>query len=246
MSPYTVPSPAELHLLLILSDSALPTGGFIASSGLESFAKHGFLHLPSSSSSASPLTTSSSRSSSNTEAIVDFARAEVEHYASTTSSFVITSLECVQSVLPGSEIGKGKGKERVIETLVEIDEYQEATMLSHVMRRSSKAQGVALLTLYSRGLTRPPDSETSFRHDSTDEPEEDGLEYDGGIEERAREIVEGYKRLIRAGKAKGHLSICWGVMTAALGLSLGQSSLLLSALPRSTSLSCSKTPHSPS
>jgi len=34
----------ETYLLLLLSDSNLPTGGFVASSGLESFYAHGLLH----------------------------------------------------------------------------------------------------------------------------------------------------------------------------------------------------------
>lgn len=34
---------AEDYLVLILSDSNLPTGGFIASAGLESYYSHGFL-----------------------------------------------------------------------------------------------------------------------------------------------------------------------------------------------------------
>jgi len=34
--------------------------------------------------------------------------------------------------------------------------------------------------------------------------------------------------LIRAGRAMGHLAVCWGVMTAVLGLSLGTSFILLS------------------
>jgi urease accessory protein UreF len=42
-------------------------------------------------------------------------------------------------------------------------------------------------------------------------------------EQIAVDVVEGYKRYIRKGVAPGHLAVCWGVMTAGLGLSLGES-----------------------
>ena len=209
MAPYSSPSSEELHLLFTLSDSALPTGGFIASSGLESFAKHGFLPSFASSSSSSPTSIAS-------RAITEFAHAEVEHYASTTSPFLVSAYKCLQSALEGN----GKGKEQAIDGLVEIDYFHEAAFLSHVSRRSSKAQGVALLTLFSRGLTQPPGFESS--DDESDVG--DGRERDR--QQMGRDVIEGYKRLIRARKAMGHLAVCWGVMTAALGLSLGQSSYL--------------------
>lgn len=217
MSSYDPPTSTELHLLYTLSDSALPTGGFIASSGLESFAKHGFLSSSLSSSS------SSSSGSAHGITITDFARAEVEHYAQTTVPFLISSFQCVEAK------GKGKGKTvdhvGVIGELVKMDEYHEATLLSHVSRRSSSAQGVALLTLLSRGLTRPlgyeSKSEDDGDGDGDGEGESDGDDLDGDRLEFGKGVVDGCKRLIRVGKAMGHLAICWGLMTAALGLSLG-------------------------
>ncbi|CAD6588685.1 MAG: hypothetical protein TREMPRED_005122 [Tremellales sp. Tagirdzhanova-0007] len=216
--PSPEPSSAELHLLFTLSDSALPTGGFISSSGLESFAKHGFLSSPSSS-------TWTIDPHNSTHAITEFARAEVEHYASTTSIFVLSSFYCVEAALNHKN---SKSKGQAIDELVEMDMYHESAMLSHVARRSSRAQGVALLTLFSRGLIPPPG------HDDPD-PELCSDEA-SGMKELAKHIVEGYKRLIRAGKAMGHLAICWGVITAALGLALGSSFLSWIQVPRSSSL----------
>jgi len=217
MSAYAAPSAAELHLLFTLSDSALPTGGFIASSGLESYAKHGFLVSPSSPASFSSYP---NPASSPSQALTEFARAEVEHYANTTAVFVISAFKCVESALSIST--EEKGREKPIDELVHVDAFHEATLLSHVSRRSSKAQGVALLTLFSRGLAVP----TGFGP-STSDPKHQ-TELDPAGERGGRDIVMGYKRLIRAGRAMGHLAVCWGVMTAVLGLSLGTSFILLS------------------
>ncbi len=48
--------------------------------------------------------------------------------------------------------------DHLLSALLALDARHEACLLSHVSRRSSKAQGVALLTLFSRGLSQPPAS----------------------------------------------------------------------------------------
>ncbi|ORY35409.1 hypothetical protein BCR39DRAFT_5952 [Naematelia encephala] len=257
--------PTELHLLFILLDSNLPTGGFVSSSGLESWAKHGFLSNPTYSSSsttqASSVTQSSSSSKSSynsrpnqvqvIKAITDFARAEVESYSRTTGYFVRDAWKALDQISTMemdicSKCGKSRKSsiinrkmaeedvekvsvedvkikvsvEDVVKVLVELDQYHESTLLSHVSRRSSKAQGIAMLTLHARGLSKP------VRVDMDEDKDEDGNENKNEIQRerekdgRAREVVEGFKRCIRAGKSPGHLAVCWGVMCAALGLSL--------------------------
>lgn len=222
----THPSPEELHLLYILLDPNLPTGGFIASSGLESYAKHGFIH------SSNPSNTKTA------EGVVRFAKAEVENYGATTGGFVRDAWGVMDSHLEGRS-WKGKAKElggstvhedgrgvqspdateaelkveETVRALQDLDAYHESTLLSHVARRSSKAQGVAMLTLYTRGLSIPSVPGSSFSASASNENTK---------EARARKVVEGYKRSIRGGKSSGHLAICWGVMTAALALSLGE------------------------
>lgn len=177
-------SPSELHLLYVLLDSNLPTGGFVSSSGLESYAKHGFLP-------PNPQTKNG---------LIEFAKAEIENYGLMTLGFVSDAWKAFnddRATSTGSDEG-------VLKIIVELDRYHESTSLSHVARRSSKAQGVAMLTLYVRGL-----------HDPNDENPENS---------RARRIIDDYKRLIRKGDTPGHLAVCWGVVSAALGLSLGMSS----------------------
>jgi urease accessory protein UreF len=166
--PSRIPThPTEQHLLHVLLDSNLPTGGFISSSGLESFAKHGLLDKQG-----------------VTQSVVAFARAEIENYRMMTLCFVVDAWNLVTS---GDTLDK----------IVTLDMYHESTTLSHVARRSSKAQGVAMLTLYARGLC-PSGT--------------------GNV------MIDEYKRLIRQNKTPGHLAVCWGVITAVLGLPLGTSS----------------------
>jgi urease accessory protein len=177
-------------------------------------------------------------------AITRFAEAEVENYARSTAPFAFDAWRVVDKALRGGGAercsscnrSRSKGKQRaqpesevmsgsevevqtVLEAILALDAQQEACLLSHVSRRSSKAQGVAMLTLYSRGLSRPE----GFDLDSDLQNGDEGESLASfKREEMAKELVEGYKRWIRKGSAPGHLAVCWGVMTAALGLSIGE------------------------
>ncbi|WRT68266.1 uncharacterized protein IL334_005242 [Kwoniella shivajii] len=273
------PTEVELHLLYVLLDSNLPTGGFVSSSGLESFAKHGFLSpIPPTyhSSFSSSVTTTPNRADQSPEikkrsvgeGIVEFAKAEVKNYAMTTGSFVGDSWTLVHDALRQYETqrrtskgkGKGKGKgtadeiataeeeeqleidklvEKVVESISRLDKYHEATLLSHVGRRSSKAQGVAMLTLYTRGLSKPTYETSSDRdqlhkitngHDNDDydddyddDDSEKEIDWEVKRDETTKKIVDSFKRLIRKNESPGHLAVCWGLMTSCLGLSLDRS-----------------------
>jgi urease accessory protein UreF len=175
----------ERHLLYILLDSNLPTGGFVASSGLESYSKHGFL---SSSSTSQHLTPQ--------EAVVRFAERSVTNYASSTLGFV-------RDAWAGLEKGR-------IEELIRLDEMYEAMTLNHVTRRSSTAQGVALLTLLTKGFSVP----TMPNLDIGSRQEDSMLKY--------KTTINTFKLRIRRGEAHGHLPVCWGLLTRAMGLSLGK------------------------
>ncbi|OXG49318.1 hypothetical protein J010_03679 [Cryptococcus neoformans] len=205
------PSAKELHLLYVLTDSNLPTGGFVSSSGLESFAKHGFL---SSQYSYTPKEFKDGvlGKKNMTRGLVDFARAEVSNYASTTGGFVMDGWTCVNDSRKASEAGNGiieDEMQRVLQKIQALDKYHECTLLSHVGRRSSKAQGVAMLTLFSRGLSRPVGIDEYLNEDGGGP---------GSTDELGVKIVEGYKKMVILEKAPGHLAVCWGVITAALGL----------------------------
>lgn len=245
MSNYPPLSPTELHLLYVLLDSNLPTGGFVSSSGLESYAKHGFLSIPS---NPDPYRTRKGDETSHAHArkaprgiqevtagMVGFAEAEVGQYASTTGCFVRSAWEVVDAALGSGGSNRTQAEDTtmnlhqgadnlvsVLEVLQAIDDHHEATLLSHVARRASKAQGVAMLTLYTRGLSRPARYETYVNGDRG-HPEGIGLDADRARqrEEQAKAIIDGYKRLVRRGEAPGHLASCWGMVTAALGINPG-------------------------
>ncbi|KGB79369.1 hypothetical protein I307_02339 [Cryptococcus deuterogattii 99/473] len=205
------PPAEELHLLYVLTDSNLPTGGFVSSSGLESFAKHGF--LSSQYSYTNRESKDGIRGKKNmTGGLVDFARAEVSNYASTTGGFVKDAWSCVADSRKAFKAGNGiigEEVQRVLQKIQVLDKYHECTLLSHVGRRSSKAQGVAMLTLFSRGLSRPAGIDEYLSEDGGGP---------GSTDEMGLKIVEGYKKMVILEKAPGHLAVCWGVITAALGL----------------------------
>jgi urease accessory protein len=130
-------------------------------------------------------------------------------------------------------VGDGGILQKILEKIEELDEYHESALLSHVARRASKAQGIAMLTLFGRGLTRPvgfelPDIDVHVRGGRGDEDMVDENTDVEGLEreKKSKDLIDAYKLLVRKGRVSGHLSICWGIITAALGLSLGKSCTL--------------------
>jgi urease accessory protein len=179
----------ETYILLLLADSSLPTGSFVASSGFESYLKHGFTST------------------------IDFVRDGLQNYAHTSLPFVSETHRLVHMFRTG-------GVGDILNSIVLLDiKYDEIT-LNHVARRASKSQGVALLTLYTKAFSSAslivPASEAN--HDNI----------------KLESIIDGLKSLVRKEETHGHLPICWGVLTAALGLTLGLSSPSFTTHVRST------------
>lgn len=187
---------SEAYLLLLLSDSNLPTGSFVASSGLESFLKHGF-------SSSTRDSNNPSTSSINTTTIVTFIQDSLSTYASSALPFVSDAYAVVSSSGSSSE---------TLDRLKALDDLYDSMTLNHVTKRASKAQGVALLTLYSKGFSRPPGFSA--------------LPADASAEQMAK-LVDAYKLRVRSETAPGHLPVCWGILCAALCMSLGRWSFSL-------------------
>ncbi|KAF5333307.1 hypothetical protein D9611_002525 [Ephemerocybe angulata] len=193
-------SDEETYLLLLLADSNLPTGSFVASSGLESYIKHGF------SSSPEPTT-------------LTFLRDSLTSYARTSLAFVADAHRLVSRLASSAENASDKGKEsadiqQVLEELVTLDNQYEALTLNHVARRASKAQGVALLTLYSKGFTTP--SNLSAYSDPKKRDNEKFM----------LQLLDKFKLQVRREEVTGHLPVCWGALTAALGLTLERAQYL--------------------
>ncbi|KAK0230387.1 hypothetical protein IW262DRAFT_398812 [Armillaria fumosa] len=120
----------ETYILLLLSDSNLPTGSFVASSGLESYMKHGF-------GSNDPTT---------------FIRDSMASYARSALPFV-SDVHHLVSLYRELEVDQEPSKP--LSDIVALEELYEAMTLNHVARRASKSQGVALLTLYTKALSPP-------------------------------------------------------------------------------------------
>ncbi|KAF9031810.1 urease accessory protein UreF [Hymenopellis radicata] len=144
----------DTYILLLLADSNLPTGSFVASSGLESYMKHGF----------------------GSGDVVTFVRDSLASYGRSALPFVSDA----HRLMSRYRDGDSNDSAVVIEELAALEELYDSMTLNHVARRASKAQGVALLTLYTKAFAPPASHPENSRH----------------------------------------LPTCWGVLTAALGLTL--------------------------
>ncbi|KAI9000784.1 hypothetical protein BD414DRAFT_404718 [Trametes punicea] len=203
----------EAYILLLLSDSNLPTGSFVTSAGLESYVTHGF--LTDLCSPPSPID-STAPSPDKMDYMTTFLRDSLSSYAHLALPFVLDSHLIVEASLRDPRASPD-AIDHTLARLTELDELYETMTLNHVARRASKNQGVALLTLFSKGFSKP----SLFRHlppsESNSIPEQ---------QTRAAALVDQLKHLVRRGDTHGHLPVCWGVLTAALGLSHERSQFL--------------------
>ncbi|CCL98586.1 uncharacterized protein FIBRA_00587 [Fibroporia radiculosa] len=211
----------EAYILLLLSDSNLPTGAFVASAGLESYVAHGFFQrIPS----------TSTGMQSEVDPSIDFLRNSLATYAHSALPFVSDTHEIVDAflALPSDDFSADTSAD-TLNHIKALDDLYEAMTLNHVTRRASKSQGVALLTLYAKGFSKPP-------HFQVDLSTSSGLQTQRT--DRAAKLVEKLKLDVRREKSHGHLPICWAVLTSCLGLSLGAiRSLLSPVIPIMLSLS---------
>lgn len=185
----------ETYVLLLLADSNLPTGSFVASSGFESYGTHGFLSLSSASSAG--------KGRAATAGTVAFIQDSLHTYSRSALPFV-SDAHCV--VVDSFKDLKGKpeiGHDATIKKLLELDELYETMTLNHVAKRASKAQGVALLTLYAKGFACPS-----------------GLSDEDHLSKSLNVLIDRLKLMVRGEETHGHLPVCWGVLTGALGISL--------------------------
>ena len=204
----------DSYLLLLLSDGNLPTGSFVSSSGLESYFKHGFPHVAEHSALSLP----NVKPPAQMDTTITFMRDSLSSYAQLSFPFVTDAHLAVEAFRDASSPFP---TEAIIRQLQDLDQLYEMMTLNHVVRRASRAQGVALLTLHSKGFSRPAWIDSLFEGDT---PREIQLikciSYANG-QPKLDVLVDAFKLLIRKGDTQGHLPICWGILTGALQLSLG-------------------------
>ena len=197
----------EAYILLLLSDSNLPTGSFVASAGLESYITHGFF------TNLSPTTSSSTPD--KMDYTVNFLRDSLATYAHSALPFVLDTHRTVEQYLQAADPSAANQVDLITSRILELDELYETMTLNHITRRASKSQGVALLTLFSKGFSQP-------RLAGHLGPSTNAKLVDLRANNAAT-LVDRLKLLVRKEETHGHLPICWGVLTAALGLSSGAS-----------------------
>ncbi|BGO98217.1 Urease accessory protein UreF [Rhodotorula toruloides ATCC 204091] len=212
--PTLSPSSLEQYLLLVLSDSNLPTGGFVASSGLESWVQHGYAALQadaSAPSTSTPPPPPSSTLPGPEGPLLGFVRHSLHSYARLNVPLLCAAHQAVSSVSPPYPPSSAHPAKLptptdstfqiALSSLVSTDALCEALTLNHVARRASIAQGIALLTLYERAFSPPPST---------------------AGQDAVRDLVAAYRTKVRKGEdgACGHMSVAFAVLTAAVGVSL--------------------------
>lgn len=194
----------ESYIMLLLADGNLPTGSFVASSGLESYVKHGFFGTSPSSKGEASASSSTARLN---QAIVDFMDDNLGSYAHSALPFVSDAHIAVEAYRERETTETvEEATSSTLRRLSSLDDLYHSMTLNDVTRRASQAQGVALLTLFSKGFSEP-----QLVRSSDGPPTEHAILH----------LVDELKLRIRREEVHGHLPICWGILTAALGMSLG-------------------------
>ncbi|TKA53441.1 hypothetical protein B0A53_04435 [Rhodotorula sp. CCFEE 5036] len=199
----------EDYLLLVLSDSNLPTGGFVASSGLESWLQHGY------SSIAEPPTRTGSAAELSAPPLPNAPDGPINAFISQSlHSYARLNVPLVRqahAAVKKMPLGAGEETEsssRAVETafasILAVDIICETMTLNHVARRASVAQGVALLTLYDRAFAPPIGSSEASRDEAT------------------IRLVARYRNAVKTAEngCNGHMSVAFGVLTAAIGVGI--------------------------
>ncbi|KAJ1652625.1 hypothetical protein IWQ61_007081 [Dispira simplex] len=123
----------ETWLVWQLVDSALPTGGFVASSGLETAFQLGYVTTP--------------------RALDRFIASSVHTYAHSTLPFVTDTYLLVQDHSPAGLT------EKTLAHMQSLDQLYHVQNTHAAVRRASVAQGSSLLTLYLKSFTNYPNDQ---------------------------------------------------------------------------------------
>ncbi|KAK0546646.1 hypothetical protein OC846_001381 [Tilletia horrida] len=158
------------YVLLLLSDSNLPTGGFIASAGLESYVVHGLLsqsaqdlHTPGAQGGTRSGNSSSSRpqalsNEQTTSAFLGFLSSSLDSYARSSLPFLSDVHALTLRLAPETSDtnAAAAASSSFVHDFGKLDDAYHSMVLNHVARRASCAQGIAFLTLFSKAFAKEP------------------------------------------------------------------------------------------
>lgn len=153
---------------------------------------------------------------------MDFIACSIHSYARLALPFLSAVWRVVSSTHDYGSLGEDVRNK--VAKVIAIDQALHSTILNTPTRRSSTAQGCALLTLYERAfseLSAEEESQAGGNSERAESPEEKDEFTARGKEMRI--LVSQLRDSLRQEHLNGHLVIGFGVLTAALGLSLRKS-----------------------
>ncbi|WFD32532.1 hypothetical protein MSPP1_003580 [Malassezia sp. CBS 17886] len=205
----------EEYMLLVLSDSNLPTGGFIASMGLESYYQHGFMTDGVGANTQTHLA----------QRTVEFADYMLENYVASVLPYMHAAYILASRYINGET----SSLDDTAEALARLDWHHHTLLLNHVARRASMIQGIALLSLYVRSFAQPAPMPGTPRPDAR--------------AVAAKQLVDRIRLrayALHGGDLPGHFPICSGVFCSAVGVSTADRMLHLNMFLQTRNLiSCS-------
>jgi len=195
-------------LLWQFLDSALPTGGFIASNGLEAFAK---LHP-------------NQTSSRDVEAYVNWS---VHSCGYTNLPFVTAVWKLVDAwVLRDGQLQTERGKERAMKNVLRrignLDREYDVFMNNAIQNAASRKQGDGIVMMGVKCFADQLNPKGGKR------PMGQGHEDDGGFDNDPQElgpsirILKPFKALLRSEEVAGHYPIAFAMIARLLGFDLGK------------------------
>ncbi|KAJ1816921.1 hypothetical protein LPJ75_001867 [Coemansia sp. RSA 2598] len=182
----------ETWLLWMLADSQLPTGGFVASAGLEAAVQGGLVR--------------ENAAESDMDSFTGFIHDSTSNQAQFALPFCSQVHDSVLATLAplGADTDQDKldqAVERAIQEIRRTDAYHHSMLASNkVAMRASIAQGGGLLSLFNRGY-----AQAGFMED--------------GHGQVCVSIAKRLQRLSRLGEMRGHWATMFGFVCVALGIS---------------------------